>query len=199
MLTAQELRRQLIHLATAFIPLLYYFFPDIGPLTGHQWVMILFVVFGGLFVFADYFRRHSEFIKKAFMFFVGPFIRDIEDEKMTAASHIAITFFLVLMIFPIEISVPACMLLSIGDSASGIVGRWIGKHTWFKHYTIEGTLAFIIAGLAMFLIGFQYIPLWKAAVVVVLCALFEGLFSKYDDNVVIPIAAAAMLMMLEIQ
>ena len=103
MLTAQEFRRQLIHAATALIPLLYYFFPDIGPLTGQQWVLILFIVFGGLFVFADYFRRHSEFVKKAFVFFVSPFIRDIEEEKMTAASHIGITFFLILAIFPIEI------------------------------------------------------------------------------------------------
>jgi dolichol kinase len=198
MLTAQERRRQLIHIATAIIPLLYYFFPDIGPLTGQQWVMIMFIVFGGLFVFADYFRRHSEFIKKAFMFFVSPFIRDIEENKMTSASNIGITFFLVLAIFPIEISVPACMLLSIGDSASGIFGRWIGKHTWFKHYTIEGTLAFIIAGLLMFIIGFSYIPIWKALIVVVFCALFEALLSHFDDNVVIPISAAVMLMMLEV-
>jgi len=198
MLTAQEFRRQLIHAATALIPLLYYFFPDIGPLTGQQWVLILFIVFGGLFVFADYFRRHSEFVKKAFVFFVSPFIRDIEEEKMTAASHIGITFFLILAIFPIEISVPACMLLSIGDSASSIVGQWIGKHTWFKHYTIEGTLAFIIAGLLMFIIGFSNIPIWKAAIVVVFCALFEALLSHFDDNVVIPVAAAVMLMMLEI-
>jgi dolichol kinase len=34
--------------------------------------------------------------------------------------------------------------------------------------------------------------------VVVFCALFEGLMSHFDDNVVIPIAAAALLMMLEI-
>jgi dolichol kinase len=198
MLTAQELRRQLIHTATAIIPLLYYFFPDIGPLTGQQWVMIMFVVFGGLFVFADYFRRHSQFIRKAFMFFVSPFIRNAEDDKMTAASRIAITFFLILAIFPIEISVPACMLLSIGDSASGIFGRWLGKHTWFKHYTIEGSLAFIIAGLLMFIIGFSYIPIWKALIVVVFCALFEGLMDHFDDNVVIPIAAAVLMMMLEI-
>ena len=198
MLTKQELRRQLLHTATAIIPLLYYFFPNIGPLTGQQWVMILFIVFGGLFVFADYFRRHSQFIRKAFMLFVSPFIRDVEDDKMTSASRIAITFFLILAIFPIEISVPACMLLSIGDSASGIFGRWLGKHTWFKHYTIEGTLAFIIAGLLMFIIGFSYIPIWKALIVVVFCALFEGLMSHFDDNVVIPIAAAVLMMMLEI-
>ncbi len=198
MLTAQELRRQLIHLATAIIPLLYYFFPDIGPLTGQQWVMILFIVFGGLFVFADFFRRYSDFIKKAFLFFVSPFIRDVEDGKMTAASHIAITFFLIFAIFPIEISVPACMLLSVGDSASGIFGQWLGKHTWFKHYTLEGSLAFIIAGLLMFIIGFSYIPIWKALLVVVFCALFEGIMDHFDDNVVIPIAAAALLMMLDI-
>jgi dolichol kinase len=198
MLTAQELRRQLIHVATAIIPLLYYFFPDIGPLTGHQWVTILFIVFGGLFVFADYFRRYNGFVKKVFLFFVSSFIRDTEDKKMTAASHIAITFFLIFTIFPIEISVPACLLLSIADSASGIVGQWIGKHTWFKHYTVEGTLAFIIAGLLMFVIGFSYIPIWKALIVVVFCALFEGLMDHFDDNVVIPIAAAVLMMMLEI-
>lgn len=198
MLSTQELRRQLIHLATGIIPLLYYFFPDIGPLSGQQCVMILFIVFGGLYVFADYFRRHSDFVKKVFLFFASPFIRNLEENKMTAASNIAITFFLVLAIFPMRISVPACLLLSISDSASGIFGRLFGKHTWFKHYTLEGSLAFIIAGLLMFIIGFSYISIWKAAIVVVFCALFEGLMDHFDDNVVIPIAAAVMLMMLEV-
>ncbi len=198
MLTAQELRRQLIHVATSIIPLLYYFFPDIGPLTGPQWVTILFIIFGGAFIFADYFRRHSVLIRKVFMFVVAPFIRDVEETKMTAASRIAITFFLIFTIFPLEIAIPACMLLSIADSASAIVGRWIGKHTWFKRYTIEGSLAFIIAGLLMFVIGFSYIPIWKAFIVVVFCAFFEGLMDHFDDNVVIPIAAAVLMMMLEI-
>jgi dolichol kinase len=198
MLSFRELRRQLLHLTTVLIPLLYYFFPDIKPFTGQQWTMILFIVFGGLYVFADYFRRYSTFIKKVFLFFASPFIRDIEEEKMTAASHIAITFFLILAIFPIRISVPACMLLSVADSASGIFGRWLGKNTWYKQYTYAGTIAFIIAGLLLYLLAFPYIPIWKAALVVVLCALFEGLFSHFDDNVVIPIAAAVLLMMLEI-
>ncbi|MBN2781346.1 MAG: hypothetical protein JXR21_05230 [Candidatus Marinimicrobia bacterium] len=196
MLTRQELRRQLIHLCTALIPLLYYFFPDLGPLSGHQWVILLFIVFGGLYVFADYFRRRSLFIRKVFLWFVSPFIREIEDHKMTAASRIAITFFLILLIFPETISVPACMLLSVGDAASGIFGRWLGKHTWYKHYTIEGSLAFIFFGLLLFTLAFPYIPVWKSALVVSFCALFEGLFDHFDDNIVIPIAAAAMLMML---
>lgn len=198
MITQTELRRQLLHAATAIIPILYYFFPDIGPLTGQQWVMIMFVVFGGLFVFADYFRRHNDFIKKAFLFFTALFIRDVEEDKMTAASHIAITFFLVLLIFPIEISVPACMLLSVSDSASGIFGRMWGKKTWFKHYSYVGSIAFIIAGLLLYIFAFPYIDIWKSILVVVMCAFFEGIMSHFDDNVVIPIAAAIMLMMLEV-
>ncbi|MCK4813187.1 MAG: hypothetical protein KAT14_04540 [Candidatus Marinimicrobia bacterium] len=198
MLNKQEVRRQFIHLFTAFIPLMYYFFPDIGPLNGQQWTMILFAVFGGLFVLADYLRRYNSLIKKWFLLLVSPFVRIDEENKMTAASHIAIVFFFILLIFPIHISVPACLLLSVGDSASGLVGQWIGKHAWFKHYTIEGTLAFIVAGLILFLLAFPYIPLWKASVVVVFCALFEALFSHFDDNIVIPISAATMLMMLEV-
>ncbi|MCF7833304.1 MAG: hypothetical protein K9N05_07005 [Candidatus Marinimicrobia bacterium] len=50
----------------------------------------------------------------------------------------------------------------------------------------------------MFLIGFQYVPIWKAALVVVFCGLFEALLNHLDDNVVIPVAAAVMMMMLEI-
>lgn len=198
MIEKQEIRRQLLHAATAFIPLLFHFFPDIGPLNGHQWVMILFIVFGGLFVFADYFRRRSAFIRKAFLWFTGPFIRDVEKNKMTAASKIAISFFLVLLIFPPHIAVPACLLLSIADSASGIAGRAFGKHRWFKEFTVEGSLAFVAAGLLLFLIGFPYIPVWKAVLTVLICALFEGLLSHLDDNFVIPVSAAALLLMLEI-
>ena len=198
MLDRQELRRQLIHAATAFIPLLYLFFPDIGPLSGQQWVMILFLVFGGTYVLADYLRRRNEKIRRIFMWIVSPFMREVESSKMTAASNIAISFFLVLLLFPPQIAVPACLLLSIADAASGIAGRWIGKHTWYKNYTIEGTLAFILAGLLLFLIAFPYIAVWKAVLVVVFCALFEVLLSHLNDNYVIPISAALMLMMLEV-
>jgi dolichol kinase len=198
MLNQQELRRQLIHAATALIPLLYLFFPDIGPLSGQQWVMILFLIFGGTYVLADYLRRHNETIRRIFMWIVSPFIREVESRKMTAASNIAMSFFLVLLIFPPQIAVPACLLLSIADAASGIVGRWIGKHKWYKDYTIEGTLAFILAGLLLFLIAFPYIAVWKAVLVVAFCALFEVLLSHLNDNFVIPISAAIMLMMLEV-
>lgn len=198
MLTKLELRRQLIHAATAIIPLLYYFFPDVGRLNGQQCVMIMFLVFGGLFVFADFYRRYNETVKKIFLFFTAPFIRDIEEEDMTNASHIAMVFFLIFLIFPMKISVPACMLLSVADSASGLFGRMWGKGTWFKDYTYVGSLAFIITGLLLYYFAFPYIALWKAALVVSMCALFEGLLSHFDDNVVIPIAAAMMLTMLEI-
>lgn len=198
MIEKQEIRRQLLHAATAFIPLLFHFFPDIEPLTGHQWVMLLFIVFGGLFVFADYFRRRSEFVRKVFFWFAAPFIRNVEEDKMTAASKIAMSFFMVLLIFPPRIAVPACLLLSVADSASGIVGRAFGKNRWFKQFTIEGSLAFVAAGLLLFLIGFPYIPVWKAFLTVLICALFEGLLSHIDDNFVIPVSAAALLLMLEV-
>jgi len=197
MISALEIRRKLLHTATAFIPLLYHFFPDIRPLTGRQWVLILFVIFGGLYVFADYFRRRSPFIRKVFLWFASPFIRDIEEDKMTAASVIAFSFFTVLLLFPARIAVPACLLLSFGDAASGIIGRSFGRHPWFKHYTVEGSLAFIAVGLLLFL-AFPYIPFWKAALTVVLCALFEGLLSHLNDNLVIPFSAAALLLMLEV-
>jgi dolichol kinase len=198
MIEKREIRRQFLHAATALIPLLYYFFPDIGPLSGQQCVMILFLVFGGLFVFADYFRRKNAFIRKAFLWFASPFIRDIEEKKMTAASTIAMSFFAVLLLFPAHIAVPACLLLSIGDAASGIIGRLYGRHYWFKQFSIEGSLAFILAGLLLFTLGFPYIPLWKSILVVTLCALFEGLLSHLNDNFVIPVAAASMLLMLEV-
>jgi hypothetical protein len=37
MIERQELRRQTLHAATVFIPLLYLYFPDIGSLRGTQW------------------------------------------------------------------------------------------------------------------------------------------------------------------
>lgn len=188
----------MIHAATVIIPLLYHFFPDIGPLSGQQIIMILFFLIGGAFVLADYLRRKNEKVRAVFMWVVSPFIRDIEHEKMTAASSIAISFFLVLLLFPAHIAVPACMLLSIADATSGIVGRWIGKNTWYKNFTIEGSLAFILAGLLLLTIGFPYIPLWKALLVVSICALLEGLLSHLNDNYVIPLSAAMMLLMLEV-
>lgn len=196
MISKEEIRRKSLHLVTALIPLFYYFMIDIGPLTGHQIVMILFAVFGGFFVLVDYFRRNNSHLDKLFKKIAGPFMREAEDEKFTGASLIAMTFFFVLIAFPESIAVPACLLLSVADAASAIVGQNWGKHKWYKQYTLEGTAAFIISGLALYLIAFPYIPIWQSCVTVVATAILEVLWNHFDDNILIPIAAASFLMML---
>lgn len=196
MISKEEVRRKSLHLVTAFIPLFYYFMIDIGPLTGHEIVLILFAIFGGIFVLIDYLRRNNQRLDRLFRKVAGPFMREKEATKFTGASLIAMTFFFVLIAFPESIAVPACLLLSVADAASAIVGQSWGKHTWYKHYTLEGTAAFIVSGLALYLIAFPYIPIWQSCVTVVATAIMEVLWNHFDDNILIPIAAASFLMML---
>lgn len=99
---------------------------------------------------------------------------------------------LTFLIFPIEVVVPALIILSLGDSFATMIGKQYGKRKIFynKEKSWEGTLAGIFAAF----IGVSFfVGLNVAFIASLIAGIFESIDFKVDDNLVIPLAAAFVI------
>ncbi len=183
-----EIHRKGIHIASALIPLSSYIFPK-------ETLLLLISLATVVFVSIDYLRRFLPGLQLFFGWIAGYAMREAEEQnhRLTGASWVLIGYLTVLLLFPLNIAVPAMLMLAWCDAAAALVGQAWGKWRWYKNYTIEGNLAFIITGLAIFVIGFPHFPFWQAFLVVILTAFGETLVSFLDDNLFIPLFSASLL------
>lgn len=86
----------------------------------------------------------------------------------------------------------AIVIFALGDGAASLFGLHARHHlSWNRKKTWEGLIAFIIFSLpAYFFIGVYAIPL------ALICAFVESLSLPVDDNLLLPVAASAFLMLI---
>ena len=108
----------------------------------------------------------------------------------------------VLLLFPMHEAAAAWAVMGVGDAASNVIGRRLGKRGFFGRAdrSLAGTLAFIITawpaavGLAMWVGRLDAATVWLPALAAAAAgALIElvPLPRRLDDNVPIALAAAA--------
>lgn len=114
----------------------------------------------------------------------------------------AITFF----IFPFHIATVACIILSVSDAFSTLIGHKFGKHKIIGNKSAEGFAAFIISGI----IAASFLTLIHLAVLATLAGVIGELIPEIkslkklksyhvlDDNYLIPILAAAIIYVISI-
>ena len=93
----------------------------------------------------------------------------------------------------------AVMVLAVADPMAALVGRRYGKIQIHRNRTLEGSLAFVAAGVAIsmaVLLGFYPAVGLGTALVISLTASLTGaaaelVSGRLDDNLTIPLAAAA--------
>ena len=94
-----------------------------------------------------------------------------------------------LLLFPFNVATAAIYALAFGDSAAGLVGRFLGRFrpAFLSGKSIEGSLAcFAMA----FLSGFMVFREWKIAIAVGLGSMLaDALPIKDFDNLLLPLAA----------
>lgn len=84
-------------------------------------------------------------------------------------------------------------ILALGDSLSTIIGRrGKMKLPWNEDKTIEGSLAFFIFGSAA---AFPFIGI-GAFLVGALLTIFESIKTEIDDNILIPLVASVILLVI---
>jgi len=104
-------------------------------------------------------------------------------------------------IFEKNIAMAAIMILAVGDSVTNIVGRYFGKiqNPFNEKKKLEGTIIAIVLGTLAALI---FVPIWPAFLASTVSMGLESLnlgwkkrSIELDDNVMIPLVAGAVMMM----
>lgn len=191
-----EMLRKAIHLVALVVPLGM-------ALLGKTWSLYLLVPAALLAVTADVLRVRSagfaRFIRRIF----GPLMRQEEQPPVggpitiNGATWVLVSAALLAFVFPIRIAVPAFVMFMLSDAAAALVGRRFGRLHWGRSArTVEGSAAFLGCGLVV--IGlFGDITFWVGAVSVGAAALAEALPRPFNDNLRVPMVAAAVIFLLE--
>ncbi len=141
-------------------------------------------------------RRFSKTANRAMMWFFGPVAHPHEAREINSASWYALSLALLASTGEIVPCVLALVVLGVGDPAAAFVGRRWGRHRLVNERSVEGTLAMIVASLAVgvpLLVVAHEISLGPAFAIsggaAVLGAVAELYSRKIDDNLSVPVMA----------
>lgn len=181
-----ELRRQAVHIAVG-IAAVFLIAKDVV-----SWNFFLFVLLTGIVI--------SFLSLKKQLPFVSWFLKNFERKDAfpgKGALFLIAGILLSLLLFEKDIALAAIMIVTFGDSASHLAGKFFGKvkHPLNKYKFLEGTLLGFVAALigALFFVGWQEaVP---AAIVAMIIESFELKFRSkvVDDNLVIPLVAGIVI------
>lgn len=161
------------------------------------------VAVAGSFAFMAWFleitRRYSRLSDRFSWFLFGKMAHPHERRRINSATWYTTALLALSLTGSPMVCSLALGILGIADPVAAIVGRRWGKHRLVTNRTLEGSLGFIGAGLlaAFAILGGWYHDLgfWtllSLALGAVLPAALAELFArKIDDNLIIPLAAAA--------
>ena len=190
MISSYEYYRKATHIFSLVIPGLYWYAVPSQSTAG-----LIISLFTFLFIFFEYLRFKSKFIKNIFSLLFDKMLKDHELKgKLTGATWVMISSTIVILLFPKEIAVISLVFLSIGDTMAGLFGRSYGR-VRIGNKTLEGFLAGFFSCL---MISFLYNPLQFSitATGAFFGMLFEVLPLPFDDNLKIPIASATAMTIL---
>lgn len=104
---------------------------------------------------------------------------------------LGLTGLLASMLIAGQLSYIPILILGWGDSASTIVGLYLGKHKLRKGRSVEGSIGFFLASLIPLFV-LTTLPEGKI-VFLCLAATLTEIFTPVDDNLSIPIVSALLL------
>ncbi|KAG7196107.1 uncharacterized protein KQ657_000119 [Scheffersomyces spartinae] len=148
-----EIPRKVFHSSIGFVTLYLY---TIG--VQHQQLIPVFIgLFAVLFV-NDYARMHNpEFNRKMVKFFTL-IARESEANEYNGTLWYVAGLFIVFMLYPKDICVMSCLLLSWADTSASTFGRMFGKYTpkVSKNKSLAGCMASFITGIASCYVFYGY-------------------------------------------
>lgn len=191
-----EVGRKALHLLALVIPLGMW---ALGP------PLALYVVGAGalIAVAADVTRAYSKVFNRWIRSIFGPLMRAEElpdvGERLTfnGATCVLVGAALLALIFPLRVVVPILAMTMLADAAAALVGRRLGRHPWGRlSATVEGSAAFVATGLLV-VCWFPALALGPAIAGVVVAAVVEALPLPVNDNIRVPLSAAAIVVAAE--
>lgn len=191
-----ELLRKAIHLLALVVPLGM-------AVLGKTWSLLLLAPLALLAFTTDVLRVRSERVAQTVRLIFGYMMRAEEQPPVGApvsingATWVLLSATLLVLVFPLHIAVASFVMFMISDAVAALVGRRFGRLHWGRTArTVEGSLGFLVTGLAVIAL-FPTIVFWTGAVSVGLACLAEIPPRPLNDNVRVPFVAAAVLFLLE--
>lgn len=188
--------RKALHLLALLLPLGAWF-------VGKPAATVTLGVIAAIAVCCDALRARSVAFHRFIERFFGWMMRWEEKSSvpgpvvLNGATWVATAFFLLVLLFPLAIAVPAFAAFMIGDAAAALVGRRFGRHHWpGSPRTLEGSAAFFAVAAAV-LLGLR-VPFVPALVCALVCAVAEALPGRLNDNLRVPFAGALVLLLFEL-
>ena len=170
--------------ALAFLP----------PLLGvGRWTVVgvLGVLFAGLLAF-DLTRLRRPDLNQMFFRMVPSLASSRERVGIASSTWYTLGALLVYALFPERVWIPALLVLGFADPSASVVGRLWGRRRLGKG-TVLGTAVFAAVGWA---VAVWAIGPWRGLAAALLVAAVEILPWPLDDNLTVPVAAAAALTLL---
>jgi len=181
-----EIKRKFLHLFLGIILVALLMFGFVEKI--HVFFMIIITV-----IISFLSKKHKI---PVVYWFLKNFEREENLKKFPAKGFIfyLIGAFLVLLFFPMDIAMPAILVLAFADSIGHLFGIKFGKipHPFVSTKFVEGWIAGLIAGFFGALI---FVPWYEALAASFFAMLVEGIEVKIgadeiDDNLIIPLVAA---------
>jgi len=162
----------------------------LGPTRQELLVALAVALVGGLA--ADLLRLRYPDLNVLFFRTFRTLASPREARAIASSTWYVLGLLLVAALFPLEVFVPAVLVLALADPAASYIGRRWGKRR-LGTGSAEGLVVFVIVGAAVLLV-------WAPPTTALLAALAAGLVEvapwKLDDNLTIPLTVAAALTLL---
>lgn len=193
-LRLKNYRRSLFHMSGAIIAMIC-----LEYLLSIRGCMLVTGSYMAFCWFSEWFRRHSQRYNNFFMRLCRAIMHPHEQKQVASSTWFATALFLLSLTRNPMISVVSVAILGFADPIAGIVGRRWGKIQLIHRRTLEGSIAFlfvgVLASLAVLSLWHSSFLWWEAIIIALsassLATLAELMSRKLDDNLTIPLAAAA--------
>jgi dolichol kinase len=186
--------RSVFHVAGAAVSIVL-----IQVLIGRPWLLTAAaVLYAGTFWTLELLRTRSAKMNQALLGFFKHVVHSHESARVNSSTWYATALVLLTLTHSPVLCLVAVGILGVGDPFAGFIGRRFGRVRLVHGRSLEGSLAFFVAGttvaFALLRLLHPELLLWPALALAAVAAVFGALaelFSlRIDDNLSVPLAAA---------
>lgn len=130
---------------------------------------------------------------------MASFIRESERSTLTGSPWYVLGILCSAALFDLPVAIMAVSFLAFGDVSATTVGEiWGRTKFWDGKKSLEGTIAFIGAGVVAGIVISRFYPLSMAVIIpgAVAAAIIEILPLKVNDNLTIPLLSGAVMQLI---
>ena len=201
----EELKRKAVHLSSLWMVAVTLLLPAF--ISCGRWIscgLFAFLLIFTLYVEHDY-ANGGKYLGRLYGKLFGKMLRKEIHPGMwvvSGGSFVLAAALLVNLLFPPRVAAVSLVVMLIGDTAAALIGRKFGRHPAPNGKSVEGVIAFILAGYAAFAVVsliakvpcFFYVAGIPAVIAAAAAELFEKQL-KLDDNFSIPLCVGGIVML----